>query len=48
MFDRVLSIPRVLNMLVLEDTRAVNIPMLHMGLCKMYFIDSWYFECLEF
>ena len=37
MFDRVLSIPRVLNMLGLEDTRAVNMPILHMVLCKLYF-----------
>ena len=48
MFDRVLSIPPVLSLLGLEDTRAVNILMLHMVLCKLYFKDSWYFECLEF
>ena len=48
MFARVLSILRVLSMLGLEDTKAVNIPMSHMILCKLYFKDSWYFECLEF
>ena len=48
MFDRVLSILSVLIMLGLEDTRAVNMPMLHMVLCKLHFKDSWYFECLEF
>ena len=48
MFDRVLSILPVLIMLGLEDTRAMNLPMLHMVLCKLHFKDSWYFECLEF
>ena len=48
MFDRVLSILPVLIMLGLEDTRALNLPMLHMVLCKLHFKDSWYFECLEF
>ena len=47
MFDSVLSVPRVLNMLGLKDTRAVNMTMLHMVLCELYFKDSCYFECVE-
>ena len=43
-----MSIPRVFNMLGLEDTRAVNMPMLCMVLCELYFKDSWYFEFLSF
>ena len=48
MFDRVLSITRVLKMLELEYTRVVNMPRLHMVMCKLYFKDSRYSECLEF
>ena len=48
MFDRFLSISWALNMLELEYTRVVNIPRLHTVLCKLYFKDSQYFECLEF
>ena len=46
-FDRVLSIHRVLNMLVLEYTRIVNMPSLHRVLCKLYFKDSRYLKCLQ-
>ena len=46
-FDRVLSIPRVLNMLVLEYTRIANMLSLHRVLCKLYFKDSRYLKCLE-
>ena len=48
MFDRILSISRVLNMIGLEYTRAVNLPRLHMVLRKLHFKDSRYFGCLEF
>ena len=48
MFDRALSIPRVINMLGHENTRVVNMTRLHSVLCKLYFKDSRYFECLEF
>ena len=47
-FDRVLSISRVLIMLGFEYTRVVNMTWLHRVLCKLYFKDSRYFECLEF
>ena len=40
MFDRVLSILRILNMLGLEYTRAVNMPRLLRVPCKLYFKDS--------
>ena len=39
-FDRFLSIPQVLNMIVLEYTRIANMPSLHRVLCKLYFKDS--------
>ena len=39
MFDRVLSIPRILSMLGLEHTRVGNMPRLHRVLCKLYFKD---------
>ena len=42
------SIPRVLDMLGFEYTRVVNMPKLHMVLCKLYFKDSRYLECFEF
>ena len=48
MFDRVLRIPWVLNMLGLECTQVVNMAMVHRVLCKLYFKDSQYPECLEF
>ena len=48
MFDRVMSIPGVLIMLGLEDTKTVNMSLLHMILFKLCFEDSWCFECLEF
>ena len=48
MFDRVLSILRVLDMLGLEYKRVVHMPRLYGVLCKLYFKDSWYLECLEF
>ena len=48
MFDRFLSIPWSLIMPGLEYTRVVTMPRLHMFLCKLYFKDSQYFECLEF
>ena len=48
MFDRFLSIPEALNLPGLEYTRAVNMPRLQMVLCKLYFKDSQYFECLEY
>ena len=41
-------IPRVRNMLGLEYTRVVNMSRLHRVLCKMYFKDSRYLECLKF
>ena len=37
MFDRVLSIPQILNMLGLEYTWVVNIARLHKVLCKLHF-----------
>ena len=37
MFDRVLSIPRILRMLGLEYTRIVNMPRLHRVLHELYF-----------
>ena len=40
MFDRVLSIPRVLNLLGLEYASVVNIARLHRALCKLCFKDS--------
>ena len=48
MFDRVMSIPGVLIMLGPEDTKTVNMSLLHMILFKLCFEDSWCFECLEF
>ena len=44
MFDRVLSISWVLNMLRLEYTWVENIARLHRVLCKLCFKDSWYLE----
>ena len=43
MFDRVMSIPGVLIMLGLEDTKTVNMSLLHMILFKLCFEDSWCF-----
>ena len=40
MFDRLLSIPRILSMLGLEYTRVVKMSMLRRVLCKLYFKDS--------
>ena len=40
MFDRVLHIPGILIMLGLEDTKALNMPMLDMIPCKLYF--EWF------
>ena len=37
MFDRVVSIPRILSMLRLEYTRVANMPRLHRVLCKLHF-----------
>ena len=48
MFDRALSIPRVLSMLQLEHARIVNMPRLHGALCKLYFKDSLYFIVLSY
>ena len=48
MFDEVLSIPRVFNVLGLEYARVVNTPRLCRVLSKLYFKDSRYFECLAF
>ena len=48
MFDRILSVSQVLNILGLEHTRIANIPRLHGVLCKLYFKDSQYFGCLEY
>ena len=45
--DRALSIPRVISMLGHGYTRVVNMTRLHRVLCKLYFKDSRYFECLE-
>ena len=39
-FDWFLSIPWALNVLRLEYTRIVNMPRLHMVLCRLYFKDS--------
>ena len=39
MFDRVLSVPRVINMLGLEYTKFMNMARLHQVLCKLYFKD---------
>ena len=47
MFARVLSISRFLIMLGLIDKRAVNVPMLHMVLCKNPSEDSWYLNILS-
>ena len=47
-FDRAFSIPRGINMLGHEYTRAVNMTRLHRVLCKLYFKDSRYFESFEF
>ena len=47
MFDRVLSIPQVLNMLWLEYTWDVNIARLHRVPCKLCFKDSWYLGILN-
>ena len=47
MFARVLSISRFLIMLGLIDKRAVNVPMLHMVLCKNLSEDSWYLNILS-
>ena len=47
MFDRVLSIPRILNILEFEYTRVMNVRRLHKVLCKLYLKDSRYLECLE-
>ena len=41
-------IPRVLNILGLEYTTIRAVQGLHRVLCKLYFKDSWYLECLEF
>ena len=43
MFDRVLSILRLLNMLPPEYTRVVNMPRLRKVLCKLYFqwLEFW-------
>ena len=48
MFDRVLSIPGVLNMLGLEYTRVANMPSFYRVLRKLSFKDLRYLECLEF
>ena len=40
MFDRFLSIPLALSILELEYARVVNIPRLHMVLCKLLKILS--------
>ena len=48
MFDRVLGIPRIINMLGLEYTGIVNMTRLERVQCKLYFKYSRYFECLEF
>ena len=48
MFDRALDIPRVINRLGHEYARVVNMIRLHRVLCKLYFKDSRYFECLDF
>ena len=47
MFDWVLSIPRVLNMLRLEYARAANMLRLHRLLCKLYFKNSRYLNVLN-
>ena len=41
-------IPWLLNMLGFECTYVVNMSTLHIVLCKLYFNDSQYLECLEF
>ena len=43
-----LSIPWALNLPGLEYARVVNVPKLHMVLCKLFFKDSQYFEFYEF
>ena len=48
MFDRVFSIPGVLNMLGLEYIRVASMPRLHRVLRKLYFKYLRYLECLEF
>ena len=40
MFGRFLSIPWALSMPGLKYTRVVNMPRLHVFLCKLYFRDS--------
>ena len=40
MFDRVLSIARILSMLGLEYTRVVNMPRLHRFLRELHLKDS--------
>ena len=47
MFDRFLSMLLALNMRELHYTRVVNMPRLHMVLCKLYFKDSSHSKCLE-
>ena len=47
MFDRALSIPRVLSVLQLEYARVANMPRLHRALCKLYFKDSPYLIVLS-
>ena len=46
MFDRVLSIPRVLIMVRLEYARVANISWLHRIRCKLYLKSSRYWECI--
>ena len=40
MFDRILSIPRILSTLGLEYTRVVSVSRLHRVMCKLCFKDS--------
>ena len=48
MCDEFLSIPWASNMLGLEYTRVYQGHEYAQALCKLYFKDSQYFECLEF
>ena len=42
------SYPSVLTVIGLEYTRVVSMSRLQGVLCKLYFKDSHYLECLEF